>query len=91
MACVQAELINPKRWTLMYIFITVTDSMSGHWYLRSCCMLRFWARAALVCGDEIDGGQNDGVLFLQHVSVLEGVSLMRLCRSEVPVAMLRRE
>lgn len=72
-------------------FITVTDSMSGHWYLRSCCTLRFWARAALVCGDGVDGGQNDGVLFLQDVSVLEGVFLMQLCRSEVTVAVLRRE
>lgn len=67
--------------------------MSGHWYLRSCraCNLRFWARAALVCGDGVDGGQNDGVLFLQYVSVLEGVFLMRVCRSEVTAAMLRKE
>lgn len=52
-------------------------------------MWEFWVRAALVCGDGVDAGQNDGVLLLQYVSVVEGVFLRRLGRSEVAVAMLR--
>lgn len=52
-------------------------------------MWGFWVRAALVCGDGVDAGQNDGVLFLQYVPVVEGVFLRCLCRSEVAVAMLR--
>lgn len=64
--------------------MTATDDV----YLRMghICAWRFWA--ALVGGDGVDGGQNDGVLLLQHVSVVEGVFSSRLCRSEVAVAVL---
>lgn len=57
-------------------------------YLRRC-LVGLWVRAALVRGDGVDGGQNDGVLLLHHVSILEGVFLRPLCRSEVAVALLR--
>lgn len=62
---------------------SVTDDVSAPSYLR-----RFWVGVALVRGDGVDAGQNDGVLLLQYVSVVEGVFLI-LCRSEVAVAMLR--
>ncbi len=60
-------------------------------YLRRyhVCVWGFWVRAAPVCGDGVDVGQNDGVLFLHYVSVVEGVFLKRLRRTEVAVAVLR--
>lgn len=63
----------------------------GHWYLKMChvCVRGLWVRAALVRGDGVDAGQNDGVLLLQYVPVVEGVFLRRLHGSEVAVAMLK--
>lgn len=57
--------------------------MSGRSYLRG-----FWVGVALVRGDGVDAGHDDGVLFVKYVAVVEGVFLI-LCRSEVAVAVLR--
>lgn len=48
---------------------------SGGWYLSisHVCRLRFGAGVDLVRGDGVDGLQDDGVLLLQHVSVVDRV------------------
>lgn len=46
---------------------------------------RFRARVAPVCSHGVDGGQNDGVLFLRDVSVVEGRFLARFRSAEMAV------
>lgn len=48
---------------------------SGGWYLSigRVCRWRFRAGVALVRGNGVDGLQDDGVLLLQHVSVVDRV------------------
>lgn len=74
MSCLRADQ------TQQVDFITVSDDLSECCYLSSIArVFRFQAWAALVCSDGVDGGQNDGVIFLHYASVL-GAFLMRLRR-----------
>lgn len=59
---------------------SVIDKTSMLCYLRghNVRMRRVRVRVALVVGDGVDAGQNNGVLFLQYVSVVQGVFLRLL-------------